>query len=96
MEQKSCKEMEETDTGKIAVGSQFRSYVQLEEALRKYQDQNFIQIFTRESRTLANNKRLSRNKRICNADLKYSDLGYSCLFGVKHYKSKSEGHRIKQ
>ena len=84
-----------SDHVSFAVGSKYNSYEVLHEAIQKYQKQNFVQLYKKDSHTVQVAARRSP-KRHFNEAIKYSEITFSCIHGGKKYISKSKGARPHQ
>ena len=67
----------------LTVGDKFRSFALWEEAVKKYELENYVQLWRRDARTIqAAKKRLtSTTDRQFNEDLQYNELKYCCIKG---------------
>ena len=74
------------------VGDKFPSFSSWEEAVKTYEQENFVQLWRRDIRTILAAKKRMPN-RIFNEDIKYYELQYCCVKGGRKYKSKSTGSR---
>ncbi len=81
----------------FVVGESFSSYTELEEKIKSYQKEKFVQLTHRDSRTLENaRKRVPKRVEGANGALVYYTLHFACMFGGKKYKNEGTGQRIKQ
>jgi len=75
--------------------TKFASYDELRSFVSDYQTDNKIQLYVRDSRTIAAaQKRLP--KRQLNASLQYYQITYCCIHGGRQYKSHGSGIRPNQ
>ena len=75
----------------FVLGETFFTFPALEEKLRLYQQQNFVQLWIRDSRTVsAAKKRLTRNVK---DSLRYYEIKYCCIQGGVGFKSRGKGKR---
>ena len=80
------------DVTTFVVGEKFSSYEKLEEKKQLFQENNFIQLWTRDARTIKNAK--SRGvKRSLNEQLVYYSIKLACVHGGKDFKCRSSGKR---
>lgn len=83
------------DNSILFVGAEFASFSELQTRIREYEVENFVELYTRSSRTLeAMRKRAP--KRSFNPLLAYGELKYACIHGGRNYKSASTGVRPQQ
>ena len=83
------------DGSALRVGAKHESFTDIECALKKFQQDNYVQLYKRSSRKLGTG---SKNKNMEVAEsaaglLIYKDLDYSCIHGGKHFSSISNGQR---
>ena len=86
---------EELDKNGIAVGAIFTSFKELQKEIIKYQRENYVQMYRRDSRTIEAAMRRAPN-RTFNPRIEYSEVVYSCIHGGKKFKSESKGKRPQQ
>ena len=79
----------------IHAGDTFSSFEDLEETIERYQKQNFVQFYRRDSRTIESSIRRATNKKY-NPAIKYTHVTYSCINGGKKFTSSSKGQRPHQ
>lgn len=82
-------------SSKLAEGTIFSSFEDLEKEIERYQRKNFVQFYRRDSRTIDAAIRRSP-KRTFNANIRYSEIVYSCIHGGKKFKSECKGMRPQQ
>ncbi|KAK7101819.1 hypothetical protein V1264_020144 [Littorina saxatilis] len=70
------------------VGDQFASYEEFQQALVGYEKSTFVQLWKRDSRTLAAAQGRCPNRKF-NSAIKFYELTYSCVHGGKKHHSKS-------
>eukprot|EP00118_Oscarella_pearsei_P025641 m.308518 g.308518 ORF g.308518 m.308518 type:complete len:240 (+) comp44144_c0_seq1:143-862(+) len=81
-----------TEKIRIEEGMEFGSLDELSETIRKWEQQNYVQLYRRDSRTIeAAKKRMT--KRIFRDELGFSDIHYACVHGGRKFVSKSAGKR---
>ena len=79
------------DGSALRVGAKYKSFTDLESALKKFQEDNYVQLYKRSSRKLGTG---SKYKNMEVADLLiYKELDYSCIHGGTHFSSISSGQR---
>ena len=73
------------------VGQKFSKFQYLEQHLKRYEEQQFVKFWRRDSRTIqAAQKRVNKPIR---DQLKYYAITYSCIHGGKKFKARGEGKR---
>lgn len=79
----------------LTVGDKFQSFALWEEAVKKYELENYVQLWRRDARTIqAAKKRLtSTTDRQFNEDLQYYELKYCCIKGGRKYTTRTTGSR---
>ena len=85
----------EPDKKGIFTGATFTSFEELEKEIIKYQRENFVQLYKRDSQTIDAALRRARNRKF-NPSIQYSEVVYSCIHGGKKFKSESKGKRPQQ
>ena len=77
----------------LNVGDKFQSFALWEEAVKKYELENYVQLWKRDARTIqAAKKRLtSTTDRQFNEDLQYYELKYCCIKGGRKYTTRTTG-----
>ncbi|XP_033225059.1 uncharacterized protein LOC117178001 [Belonocnema kinseyi] len=73
----------------MKAGDRFKSYDELQSAIHAYELQNFVLLWKRDSRTIAN----ARTRKKIKPCLKYEELKYTCIHGGKNFHSKGMGSR---
>ena len=82
---------------RFALGQSFASYGELKASIELYERETSVQLSCSDSRTLeAAKKRVPGRVEKARAELKYYSITYSCVFGGRAYKCKSEGKRPNQ
>lgn len=76
----------------FSIGDCFSSFAELEQKVKSYQVANYVQLWKRDSKTIATAQKRMPN-RYFNPDIKYSELWYSCVHGGRKHNSKSTGMR---
>jgi len=74
------------------VGEKFPSHTALEDKIDRYQSANSVQLYRRNSRTLAVGRRRCPKKNF-NDDIKYIEVSYACIHGGKDFKARGDGNR---
>ena len=77
------------------IGEKFSSFDQLQEKISAYTRKTYIDLYRRESRTIATAikaKRISSTK-VINESLKYYEVQYNCIHGGNNFKSQGKGVR---
>ena len=73
------------------VGQKFSKFEDLEQHLKRYEEQQFVKFWRRDSRTIqAAQRRVNKPIR---DQLKYYAITYSCIHGGKKFKARGEGKR---
>ena len=86
----------ESSTGStIEIGSAFSSLSALEEEIGRFQKNNSIQFYIRDSRKIEAAKRRAPHRKF-NENLVYSEILYCCIHGGKNFKCRSKGERPNQ
>ncbi|GFO11163.1 inosine-uridine preferring nucleoside hydrolase-like isoform x3 [Plakobranchus ocellatus] len=76
----------------VQVGTEFESYEALTAAVRVYEEENFVNLIIRDTRTVE--AAAKRNlRKTYNPAIKYSDIAFCCTYGGKQYVSHSTGKR---
>ncbi len=76
----------------FTVGDEFPSLEELETALDKYKKKNYVDFWRRDSRTIAAAQKRGVNRPL-NAELKYYEIKYCCIYGGQLFKSRGTGKR---
>ena len=79
----------------LSVGDIFSSFADLDKKLKSYQSTNYVQLWKRDSRTIATAQKRMPNRQF-NPDIKYYELWYACVHGGRSHTSKSQGQRPNQ
>jgi len=78
----------------FVVGECFDSYEELDERVKAYQKENFVQLTHRDSRTLeAARKRVPKRVEEAKNGLQYYSVHLACVFGGKNCVGKGTGQR---
>ncbi len=85
----------EPEKNGISTGATFNSFDELEKEIMKYQHENYVQFYKRDSRTIDAALRRAPNRNF-NPSIQYSEVVYSCIHGGKKFKSESKGKRPQQ
>jgi viroplasmin and RNaseH domain-containing protein len=83
------------DGSALRVGAKYKSFTDLECALRKFQQDNYVQLYKRSSIKLGTGSKYKNMEVAENAagHLIYKELDYSCIHGGKNCSSISNGQR---
>ena len=68
----------------FVVGDKFRSYKELEQKIKFFEENNYVQLWKREARTISGVQK--RVQRYLNPELRYYQLKYCCVHGGKDFK----------
>ena len=79
----------------LAIGEQFEMFEELEEAVKAYENEKYVQLYVRHSRSTTKCQ-VRITKKTLNPRLKYGELLYACIHGGKKFVSRSDGHRPNQ
>ena len=79
----------------LTVGDKFQSFALWEEAVKKYELENYVQLWRRDARTIqaAKKRLISTTDRQFNEDLQYYELKYCCIKGGRKYTTRTSGSR---
>jgi viroplasmin and RNaseH domain-containing protein len=83
------------DGSALRVGAKYKSFTDLECALKIFQQDNYVQLYRRSSRKLGTGSKY-KNMEVAEsaADLLiYKELDYSCIHGGENFSSISSGQR---
>ena len=80
---------------RFSVNAKFSSFEELEGEIDKYQRDNYVQFYRRDSRTIETAMRRAPNRNF-KSEIRYSELVYCCIHGGKKFKSESKGKRPQQ
>ena len=82
------------DGSAFRVGAKYKSFTDLECALRKFQQDNYVQLYQRISRKLGTGSKYKIMEVAESAGLLiYKELDNSCIHGGKNFSSMSSGQR---
>ena len=84
------------DGSALRVVAKYKSFTDLECALKKFQQDNYVQLYKRSSRKLGTGFKY-KNMEVAEsaADLLiYKELDYSCIHGGKNFSSISSSQRL--
>ena len=79
----------------IEVGGVFGSFCSLVEQINKFQKDNSVQFYIRDSRKIEATKRRAPHRKF-NENLVYSEIVYCCIHGGKNFKCRSKGEQPNQ
>ena len=71
------------------IGETFSTFSELEEKIRQFKDNAFIDLYRRDSKTIEK----ANVKRHIKAELRFYRIKYACVFGGRKFKSFSKGER---
>ena len=77
------------ESKKFYIGQHFTSYDDLKEKMKKYEVENFVNVWIRDSRTIE----AARVKKEYNPAIKFYEIRYACKHGGRKFKSESTGTR---
>ena len=81
----------EEKNDKFAIGEKFDSYIQLKEKIELFKRHNFVDLYVRDSRTVASAvKRLTKS---LNPAIHYYELKLACVHGGKKFQPRGKGER---
>ena len=72
----------------LAEGKEFSSFEEVCASIKKWEEANFVTLYTRSSRGLEAARRRAPRRTFAE-QLKFSELDYACVHGGREYKSKS-------
>jgi len=79
----------------ISVGDRFDTFDELAEKIQQYSDENYIQMWMRDARTIAAAaKRVPKRAAVMKPELKYYNLRYCCIHGGQVFRKKGEAVRL--
>ena len=85
----------DNDGSALRVGAKYKSYTDLECALKRFKQDNYIQLYKRSSRKLGTGSKY-KNMEVAESAaglLIYKELDYSCIHGGKNFSFISNGQR---
>ena len=77
------------ESKKFCLREHFTSYDDLKEKMKKYEKENFVNVWIRDSRTIE----AARVKKKCNPAIEFYEIRYACKHGGRKFKSESTGER---
>lgn len=81
----------------FTLGQKFNSFKELEDKIKSYQNERYVQLYRRDSRSIkAAQKRTPKKAVNVKPELVYAYLEYCCIHGGKKFKSESAGTRPNQ
>ena len=80
------------DSSIFVNGETFSSYEILKTRIEKFEEENFIKLWIRDSRTITSAQKRGI-KRHLNPDIHYYSLKLSCIHGGKSFKCRGSGSR---
>jgi len=76
----------------MEIGADFWSFAELESAILDYQQENYVRLYRRDSRTIAASRNRA-SKREYNDRIVYAEIKYACVHGGKTFFSQTTGVR---
>ena len=73
----------------FCLGEHFTSYDDIKEKMKKYEEENFVNLWVRDSRIIE----AARVKKNYNLAIKFFEVRYACKYGGRNFKSESTGER---
>ena len=83
------------EQAELIEGREFSSFEELSKSVKKWEEANFVTLYTRSSRGLEAARRRAPRRTFAE-ELKFSELDYACVHGGREYKSKSSQKRLNQ
>ena len=80
---------------RFEVGKLFASYSTLDQDIKLFEREQFIQLYKKESRTIAAAQKRCPNKSF-NEDIKYSEIAFACVHNGKYKSKATSGERPNQ
>ena len=77
------------ESNTFCLGEHFTSYNDIKEKMKKYEEENFVNLWVRDSRTIE----AARVKKNYNPAIKFYEVRYACKHGGRKFKSESTGER---
>ena len=77
------------ESNTFCLGEHFTSYNDIKEKMKKYEEENFVNLWVRDSRTIE----AARVKKNYNPAIKFYEVIYACKHGGRKFKSESTGER---
>ena len=77
------------------VGKLFSDYNTLQDEIQKFESENFVKLYKKESRTIEAAKKRCPNKRF-SPDIKYSEVAFACVHNGKYKPNVTTGNRPNQ
>ena len=71
------------------LGERFDSFAELEEKITQYEQENYVNLWVRSSRTIE----AAHLKKHLDSAIRYYEIKYACIHGGKKFKSESTGAR---
>jgi len=90
-----CCDQMGSDLVGFAVGDRFDTFSEVDEKIRRYEKERFVQFYKRDSRKIESARKRAPHKNF-KEEIVYSKLVFSCIHGGKKFKSKSVGKRPNQ
>ena len=77
------------ESNTFCLGEHFTSYNDIKEKMKKYEEENFVNLWVRDSRTIE----AARVKKNYNPAIKFYEVRCACKHGGKKFKSERTGER---
>ena len=77
------------ESKKFFLGEHFTSYDDLREKVEKFEEENFVSLWIRDSHTIE----AAKVKKIYNPAITFYEIRYACKHGGRKFKSESTGVR---
>lgn len=84
-------EVEIPQSKSFVVGETFRSFEEVENRLKEYEQANYVQFWKRDARTVENAKK--QINRHLHDRIKYYEIVFCCIHGGKKFVSNGQGKR---
>ena len=72
----------------LVIGQEFGTFEEFAEHLKRWEETNFVTLYTRRSHSIEAVRRRAPNRSFADK-LKFSELDYACVHGGREYKIKS-------
>ena len=73
----------------FCLGEHFTPYDDIKEKMKKYEEENFVNLWVRDLRTIE----AARVKKNYNLTIQFYEVRYACKHGGRNFKSESTGER---
>ena len=78
------------ESKKFCLGEHFTSYDNIKEKMKQCEEENFVNVWIRDSRTI---NRSCKSKKNYNPAIKFYEVRYACKNRGRKFKSESTGER---